>query len=165
MEDRKKKYSRAQLAALAAQQAQEIERLHAQLAAAEEKLRDRRIVTARAGTMADAAMEMNGVLKAADEAAAQYLENIRLFTQQQHDNCAQIERQTREKAEAMLRETQERCRARELEADAYWEKLSEKLERFCTEHRELRDLLGELEESKGELRRGAADVGSPDRND
>lgn len=151
MEQTQKKYSRAQLAAIAAQQAQEIDRLRAELAAAEEKLRDRRIVTERAGTMADAAMEMNGVLRAADEAAAQYLENIRLFTQAQHESCDRIERQTRERAEAMLRETEERCRAREREADAYWEKLSAKLEQFCADHQEIRELL----EEGGQLHRFA----------
>lgn len=124
-------------------QAREIAELREQLAAAQAQLREKQIVCERAGTMAEAAMTLNGVFKAADEAAAQYLENIRLFTEQQHKVCAQIERTTREQAEAMLRETEERCRAREREADAYWEKLSAKFEAFCAEHRELRELLDE----------------------
>ena len=90
-------------------------------------------------------MTLNGVFKAADDAAAQYLENIRAFTEQQHEVCVGIEQATREQAAAMLRETEERCRAREREADAHWEKLSEKFEAFCAEHRELRAL---LEQSK-----------------
>ena len=135
---------------IVAQQAKEIENLRAQLAAAEETIRDRRIVTERAGTMADAAMQLNGVLRAADEAANQYLENIRQFTDAQRKNCEMIERQTREKAEAMLRETEERCQAREREADAYWEKLSDKLERYCADHQEIREL---LDEGKNRLHR------------
>ena len=71
------------------------------------------------------------------------LADIRAFTEEQHKVCAQIERTTREQAEAMLRETEERCRAREREADAYWEKLSAKFEQFCAEHKELRELLDE----------------------
>lgn len=141
MSAKEKKMSRPQLEALAAQQAQEIERLRSELASAEEKLHDRQIVIERAGTMADAAMELNGVLRAADEAANQYLENIRAFTESQHKACEQIEQQTRAKAEAMLRETEERCQAREREADEYWTKLSEKLEQYCAEHREVRELL------------------------
>ena len=141
MSEKKKKMSRPQLEALAAQQAKEIERLHAELSAAQEKLHDRQIVIERAGTMADAAMQLNGVLRAADEAANQYLENIRVFTESQHKICEQIEQQTRAKAQAMLRETEERCRAREREADEYWEKLYEKLEQYCAEHREIRELL------------------------
>lgn len=137
------KKSRAELEALAASQAQQIAELRRQLEAAQAQLREREIVCERAGTMAQAAMTLNGVFKAADEAAAQYLENIRAFTEEQHKVCAQIERTTREQAEAMLRETEERCRAREREADAYWEKLSAKFEQFCAEHKELRELLDE----------------------
>ena len=137
------KRSRSELEALAAAQAREIADLRAQLEAAQAQLREKEIVCERAGTMAEAAMTLNGVYKAADEAAAQYLENIRAFTEQQHKTCAQIERTTREQAEAMLRETEERCRAREREADAYWQKLSAKFEQFCAEHKELRELLDE----------------------
>ncbi|MBR5618981.1 MAG: DNA repair protein [Clostridia bacterium] len=82
------KQSRARLAALAAEQAQEIaglraqlDRTQAQLAAAQAQLDDRRIACEQAGTMAQAAMTLNGVFAAADEAAAQYLENLRLFTE------------------------------------------------------------------------------------
>lgn len=148
MSTKDKKLGREELGELVTRQAQEIEKLRAQLAAAEEKLRDRQIVIERAGTMADAAMELNGVLRAADEAAAQYLENIRLFTEAQHKSCEMIERQTREKAEAMLRETEERCQARKREADAYWERLSAKLEQYCVDHREVREL---LEQGRGQM--------------
>ncbi len=143
MDKTTQKQSRAQLSALAAAQAQEIAELRAQLETAQVQLHEKQIVCERAGTMAEAAMTLSGVYKAADEAAAQYLENIRQFTEQQHQICAQIERTTREQAEAMLRETEERCRAREREADAYWEKLSTKFEQFCSEHKELRELLDE----------------------
>lgn len=145
-----RKQSRAELTALAASQAQEIAELRAQLEKAQEQLRERQIVCERAGTMADAAMTLSGVFKAADEAAAQYLENIRAFTEKQNGICEQIERTTREQAEAMLRETEERCRAREKEAAAYWEKLSDKFDRFCAEHQELRDLLEEGRRMKAE---------------
>lgn len=140
----------AQLEAQTASQAQEIAGLREQLAQtqaqlekAQAELRERKLVCERAGTMADAAMTLNGVFKAADEAAAQYLENIRVFTEQQREVCTGIEQTAREQAEAMLRETEERCRAREQEADAYWDKLSAKLECFCAERRELQDLLEE----------------------
>lgn len=137
------KKSRAELEALAAAQAQEIAELREQLGQAQEQLRERQLVCERAGTMAQAAMTLHGVYKAADEAAAQYLENIRTFTERQQKVCAEIEQTTREQAAAMLRETQERCRAREKEADAYWANLSAKFDRFCAEHQELRDLLEE----------------------
>ena len=156
MRTKEPRRSRAQLEALAAQQAQEIERLQAELAAAQEKLRDRQIVLERAGTMADAAMQLNGVLRAADEAANQYLENIRAFTETQRRTCETIEQQTREKAEAMLRETEARCQAREREADAYWATLSEKLEQYCADHQELRGLLAQ---GRSQMFSGTSDAG------
>lgn len=150
MSKKGQKQSRAELTVLASAQAQQIadlraqlEEAQAQLAAAQEQLKDKRIACEQAGTMAEAALTLNGAFKAADEAAAQYLENIRAFTEQQRKVCAGIEQTTREQAEAMLRETEERCRAREKEADAYWANLSAKFEQFCAEHQELRDLLEE----------------------
>lgn len=157
------KVSYAEMEAKAASQTQEIADLQIQLRQAQEQLlqtreelrqaqeqlRERRLVCERAGTMAEAAMTLNGVYKAADDAAAQYLENIRAFTEQQHKICGEIEQTTRAQAAAMLRETEDRCRAREQEADAHWDKLSAKFEAFCADHKELLDLLSQGLRSKG----------------
>lgn len=55
----------------------ENEDLRKQLAEAEAKLADREIKLAKAGSMAEAALLLNGVFEAADAAAAQYLENLK----------------------------------------------------------------------------------------
>lgn len=55
----------------------ENEELRKKLAEAEAKLADREIKMARAGSMAEAALLLNGVFEAADAAAAQYLENLK----------------------------------------------------------------------------------------
>lgn len=54
----------------------ENEELRKQLAEAENKLADREIKIAKAGSMAEAALLLNGVFEAAEAAAAQYLENL-----------------------------------------------------------------------------------------
>lgn len=51
--------------------------LEKQLAESQKKLEDRTIVIARAGSLAEASMQLNGVFEAAQRAADQYLENIR----------------------------------------------------------------------------------------
>lgn len=78
MTDRElRRLSRAELLELLLAQTEENRKLKNQLRAAQEALSDRRIAIDQAGTMAEAAMKLNGVFEAADQAARQYLENIR----------------------------------------------------------------------------------------
>lgn len=69
--------SRMELLEMLIAQIEENEELKKQLAQAEQSLSDRRIVMEESGTMAEAALRLNGVFEAADRAARQYLENIR----------------------------------------------------------------------------------------
>lgn len=71
------KLKRIDLLELLIAQGKEIDRLKAQLAAAEEELYRRRVDIETAGSIAEAALQLNGVFKAAQAAADQYLENIR----------------------------------------------------------------------------------------
>ena len=71
------KKSRAELLELLFEQGKQKEALQAELNAANEKLRDRTLRQNQAGTMAQAALALNGVYEAADAAAAQYVENLR----------------------------------------------------------------------------------------
>ena len=78
MTDRElRKLSRAELLELLLEESRENERLRAQLQEMNEKLADRAIRIERAGSIAEAALQLNGVFQAAEEAAAQYLENVR----------------------------------------------------------------------------------------
>ena len=47
------------------------------MAELEKKLADRTLLVSQAGTIAEAALALNGVFEAADRAAADYVENIR----------------------------------------------------------------------------------------
>lgn len=136
-----RRLSRAELLEMLIRQVRETEELQEQLNTVNALLQDREIKINRAGSIAEAALKLNGVFSAAQDAAAQYLENIQRFSAQQKEICARIEADAREKAEAMLRTTEEQCAAREKEADEYWGKLSEKLEAFYADHKGLFELL------------------------
>ena len=84
MTDRElKKLSRAELLELLLQQSKEIERLQAQLQRAREILSSREIRLQTAGSIAEAALALNGVFEAAQRAADQYLENVRRLAGEQ----------------------------------------------------------------------------------
>lgn len=71
-----KKLRRVELLELLLEERQENEELRRQVEKLKEQLADRNIEVTTAGTLAEAALRLNGVFEAADKAAAQYLENI-----------------------------------------------------------------------------------------
>lgn len=161
------KLKRTDLLEILVEQGKEIEKLRAEKEVVEEKLRDRTICIDKAGTIAEASFQLNGVFEAAHAAAAQYLENIQHLSERQENVCAQMERESREKCEAMERETTEKCETMERETtekcetmerettekcetmlaeaqkgvDERWMEISKRLEAFYDAHRGLRELL------------------------
>lgn len=71
-----KKLSRADLLELLIEQVKENERLTVRLAEKEAQLQERRITLEKAGSIAEAALALNGVFAAAQAAADQYLESL-----------------------------------------------------------------------------------------
>lgn len=71
-----KKLSRAQLLDLLLKVSRENERLRARQEELECELQDRAIQIENVGSIAEAALKLNGVFEAAQAAAAQYLENV-----------------------------------------------------------------------------------------
>ena len=71
-----RKLSRLQLLEILVEQANEIEQLKAELKETKEQLADRKIVIEQSGSLAEAALRLNGVFEAAQRAEDQYLENI-----------------------------------------------------------------------------------------
>ena len=61
---------------------EENEKLKLRLEQVEAQLQDRRIMIDKAGSIAEAALRLNGVFEAADQAARQYLENVRRMTEE-----------------------------------------------------------------------------------
>ena len=80
-----RRLSRSVLLEMLISQMQENEKLKQSLEEANAALSNRRIVIEQAGTMAEAALRLNGVFEAADEAARQYLENIYCISEKGND--------------------------------------------------------------------------------
>ena len=73
-----KRLSRAELLELLLAEAEENRKLRKQLKEAQNALEDRKIAWEQAGTLAEAALRINQVFEAADRAAKQYLDHIRM---------------------------------------------------------------------------------------
>lgn len=78
-----RRMSRGELLELLVFQMEENEKLRKQLKETQEELRNRQIMIAEAGSIAEAALKLNGVFEAAEEAAKQYVENIKRLTLQE----------------------------------------------------------------------------------
>lgn len=72
-----RRLSRMDLLEMLLEQSKEVERLRAELETVKKQLEDRRIMEQEAGSIAEAALRLNKVFEAAQQAADQYLENIR----------------------------------------------------------------------------------------
>lgn len=159
--------SRGELLQMMIAQSRELEELRTRLERAETALRRREIAMDRAGSIAEAALQLNGVFDAAEAACQQYAENIRDLSGRQQEVCQrleqesqaraaalladaqsrsdELERQTQERCQRLEQETQERCRQLDRQtqekAQAAWNGLSAKLEAYCTQHQELLHLM------------------------
>lgn len=135
--------------------------------AAKEALKNREIKLNEAGSIAVAALQINGVFEAAQAASQQYVENVRKLNDRQKEICAQMEAESREKADKLLADTENKCRNMEEEthlqcekeiadcreecgrmkaeakqkSDEYWQEVSARLQSFYDTHQELKKLL------------------------
>lgn len=71
-----RKLSRAELLEMLIQQIERNEELEAELKKVKTELRNRAITIENAGSLAEAALQINEVFEAADRAAKQYLRNV-----------------------------------------------------------------------------------------
>lgn len=134
----------------------EISSLKEELDKAQKKLQDREIAINEAGSIAVAALQINGIFEAAQAASQQYIENIRSLNERQASICAQRDAENRAETDRRLRETEEKCTAMEYasrkkceemereakeKSEAYWTEVSGRLQSFYDNHQELRRLL------------------------
>lgn len=80
-----RRLSRAELLEMLLAQTEENRQLRERLRETEKALADRRITLEQAGTMAEAALKLNGVFDAVDRAVQQYLENVRRTARERRD--------------------------------------------------------------------------------
>ena len=118
-----RRLSRSELLEMLIAQTAEKDQLKTRLEQAEAQLLDRRIAIDKAGSLAEAAMSLNGVFQAAEAAAQQYLENIQRISSQQDALCRAL-KETAEKETAQIRqEAQAYSQKVHAEADAYWKEV------------------------------------------
>ncbi|MGI5958410.1 MAG: hypothetical protein ACOX60_03205 [Massiliimalia sp.] len=130
--------------------------LKKELEESKKALEKKEIAINEAGSIAVAALQINGIFEAAQAASQQYIENIRSLNERQDAICAQRDAESREQADRRLRETtekcesmekacQEKCAAMEAQAkqraEAYWTEVSVRLQCFYENHQELKKLL------------------------
>lgn len=149
MRDRElRKLRRGDLLEIMVEQSREIDRLQQELDQAKMRETDRRLTLEKAGTMAEAAMQLNRIFEDADRAAQLYIDNIAQLRERQEEMCRQMENQSREKCLQMEEKTRERCR-----------RILEQAQVACSgsvEHgeaeRSWQDLQAQLDRLKKELR-------------
>lgn len=78
-----RRLSRRELLELLLAQSKEVRRLQKELIKTKQQLTDRKIEIEKAGSIAEAALRLNGVFEAAEQAAAQYLENVQRLSEEQ----------------------------------------------------------------------------------
>lgn len=124
-----RKLNRRELLELLLKQGTELQRLREQLDKAETALSSRVLQINEAGSIAEAALRLNGVFEAAQAACSQYTESVALLSRRQEELCLQMEQESRDRAAAivaeaeergaqLVQEAQERCQRLLAEADA-----------------------------------------------
>lgn len=144
------------LEALKEEHKEETAHLREELEQARKSLEKREIALNEAGSIAVAALQINGVFEAAQAASQQYIENIRSLSDRQAAICAQRDVENRVEVERKLKEAEEKCAAMEYaskrkceameqeakqKSEAYWTEVSRRLQSFYENHRELKRLL------------------------
>lgn len=159
-----RKLNRAELLQMLLEQGRQNDALRAQLDQANAQLASRQVALDEAGSIAEAAMQLNQVFASAQRAADQYLENIRTLSGRQEAVCAKREAESRSKCEQMLAETQKKCqsleeqtRARceamtseaERKSAAVWDEAKLRLDQLLAQQAGLRSLLNMVHEETG----------------
>lgn len=146
-----KKLKRVQLLELLLEQTRRAEQLEQALAEAKQQLQSRQVQVSEAGNLAEAALRLNDVFSSAQNAADQYLQNVRsrdVVLDEARQEAARIIKEAQQQAERTTRETEAACTAMREKAQKdtqrYWDALTQKLSGYMDQHPELkRQLLRE----------------------
>lgn len=109
-----RRLSRSDLLELLLIQRKENEKLRALLDQAEARLADRKIQIDKAGSLAEASLQLSGIFNAAQESCQYYLDNIQQLSERQNIVCQQMEAETKARCDRMVEEA-------ERKSQQYWE--------------------------------------------
>lgn len=140
-----RKKNKTELVDLIVEQNAVIEKLQLRVEQYEEQLKDRSMKIDEAGSLAEAALQVNGVIEAAQEAASQYLDNIKALNERTAMLCMQQEEETNSRCRALEAETKQRCADLEQAADekitVRWNDFTKKVDQYLDAHGELKEAL------------------------
>ncbi len=143
-----RKLSRSDLLELLISQTEENRVLKSRVDQMQDQLLDRRIAVDKAGSIAEASLQLNGVFQAAEKAAQQYLENIQRMSEEQDTIGRNIREKATEEAEA-IRADAEKIRqeadaySRKVheQADAYWKQVIDRAAKLLKDQDALREMV------------------------
>ena len=172
--------SREELLEMLLEQSRENTRLSKQIEQLEQKLADRDLHISKAGSIAEAALALNGIFEAAEASCRQYEENVQMLYERHARLSEEMGRKSREKAEALLQETQQQCdqlRAdtqrdcaeklaqTEQQVEAKWNSLSGRLQALYDSHQGLLELAQMLQTIPLEPKRGLTHAETAEETD
>lgn len=149
-----KRLSRSDLLEMLLDLSLENDRLNKELKELREAMAQRSIAVAESGSLAEAALKLNGIFEAAQAACDQYTENIRSRSDNMAETCREMEAQARAKCDEMLADAEKRCEemvsnARQQAGQLVEEGRSQR-ESWAGEHQWLVDILDGGEPSEKE---------------
>ena len=118
-----RRLSRTDLLELLLAQRRENEQLRCVLDQTQAQLADRTIKIDKAGSIAEASLQLSGIFTAAQDSCQYYLDNIRLLSERQSQICQQMEQETKEKCDRMVAEA-------ELKSQQCWDNCSIKIKQL-----------------------------------
>ena len=160
-----RKLGRGDLLNLLLEQSRENQKMREQLQALQDALADKTLCIDRAGSIAEASLQLSGVFQAAEQACQMYTQNIMQLNQRQEAICAQREKESQEKAARIVNDAQEQAKETiaitqkqcaemleraQAESQKCRDAVSEKLASISSERAELRQLLSQLSAQGGD---------------
>jgi hypothetical protein len=115
-------------------QRRENEQLRCILDQTQAQLADRTIQIDKAGSIAEASLQLSGIFNAAQDSCKYYMDNIKLLSERQSAVCQQMERETKEKCDLMVAEA-------EMKAQACWDNCSAKIKQLVESFEGLQQVL------------------------
>lgn len=140
-----RKLTRGELLEMLIVQTERNEMLNTELEEAKRQLKDRKIICANAGSLAEASLQINGVFKAAEQSASQYLENLERMSAECDKEKVYILDSARKEADKIKAEAEKYSEDVRKEADEYWNCIYEKAQAVLREQNELKRLAFSIE--------------------
>lgn len=156
-----KKLNRQELLEILLMQSKKIDRLEAQLNAAQQKLENKTLAVSNAGSIAEASLALNDIFGNAQSTADQYLENIRLMQEQMKAECERTEAECEQKKKDAQKEADEYLESMRLmreQTEAECEQLRKDTQKMADQYLENIRLIQEQTEAECERKKRAADL-------